>query len=493
MRQQVGTQGLITVNYGYARYGQGEKPVERAAHLAADWVRYDNGRTRFWEIGNENAGPWEAGWQIDTTTNKDGQPKIISGELYGRHFRVFADSMRAAAASIGATIFIGCQVMHLDASTSWNVPERLWNDGVFREVGTTSDFYVMHNYYNSNNATNPQTILTFAAEEMRRNATFINQDIAAKQAAARPIALTEYNMGHSNTTAEGSFIKGMHAAVQFCELANSGFGMSARWLVANWEADGMFYYGGNSGIPVWNPRPEFYYARYSQRFTGDHMVRASVPGSNAVAAYATTFSSGQLAVVVINKGVGTYTMSLTPNHYGFGDRIYVYSLKGGTDNGNFSQEVYVNDEGPSAPAWGPPMDGLDSLKAFAYPTDGTVIKLPLPARSVQFIMLEPGSHVIVGVDDDPPGTAAHFTLRQNFPNPFNPQTTIRYSLPSAGGVTLQVFDLIGREVATLLQGVQQTAGDHELTFDAGNLPSGPYFYRIRSGISAATKTMMLLK
>ena len=56
LRDQVGAQGLITINYGYARYGLSEKPAEQAAHYAADWVRYDGGLTKFWEIGNENAG-----------------------------------------------------------------------------------------------------------------------------------------------------------------------------------------------------------------------------------------------------------------------------------------------------------------------------------------------------------------------------------------------------------------------------------------------------
>lgn len=479
MRQQVNTQGLITVNYGYARYGLGTKPVERAAHLAAEWVRYDNGRTRFWEIGNENAGPWEAGWMIDTTTNKDGQPRVITGELYGRHFRVFADSMRAAAAQIGATIFVGGQVLHYDGTNSWNVADRQWNEGFFREAGDAVDFYVMHNYYSANNSTNPQTILAWASDELKRNGDFIKGDGVAKQAAPRPIALTEYNLGSSNTTEEGSFIKGMHAVVQFCELAKQRFGLSARWLVANWRADGMFYYEGASGSPMWNPRPEFFYAYYAQRFMGDHLVSATVPGSQVVSAYASRFASGQLAVIIINKGTGTYTMSLTPNGYGFGDRYFVYSLKGGTDNGNFSQEVYINDEGPSAPAWGPPPDALDSLKAYAYPTDGTSIKFPLPARSVQFVMLEPGGHFLTAVRDEPTGTTREFTLFQNFPNPFNPETTIGYRLPEWSEVSLEVFNVLGQRVVSLVSG-EEESGYHEARFDATGLSTGVYVYRLRA-------------
>jgi hypothetical protein len=61
------------------RYGTGSNPVAQAAHLAADWVRFDNGRTRYWEIGNECNGTWEAGYRINTATNQDGQPEIVTG------------------------------------------------------------------------------------------------------------------------------------------------------------------------------------------------------------------------------------------------------------------------------------------------------------------------------------------------------------------------------------------------------------------------------
>ena len=105
----VNCEGIITVNYGYARYGTSDDPVAKAAHLAADWVRYDNGRTKYWEVGNENFGNWQSGYIIDTSLNKDGQPETINGQIYGRHCRVFIDSMKAAAAETGHTIYIGVQ------------------------------------------------------------------------------------------------------------------------------------------------------------------------------------------------------------------------------------------------------------------------------------------------------------------------------------------------------------------------------------------------
>ncbi len=268
MRDQVNaTQGLITINYGYARYGLSEKPVEQAAHYAAEWVRYDGGLTKFWEIGNENAGPWEAGWQIDTTANKDGQLEIITGELYGKHFQIFADSMRAAAAELDETIYIGGQILHYDGTNSWNVADRKWNEGFFKEIGDAADFYVMHNYF-GNSASSVRTQVDAARSEINRNISFIRQDIINKQASSKPIALTEWNCGGPDL-AKTSIANGMQAVVLFCEMIKNNFGMSSRWLIANWESDGMFYKGNNSQIPAWNPRPDFFYVYYLQRRCGE--------------------------------------------------------------------------------------------------------------------------------------------------------------------------------------------------------------------------------
>ena len=71
-----------------------------------------------------------------------------------------------------------------------------------------------------------------------------------------------------------------------------------------------------------------------------------------------------------------------------------------------------------------------------------------------------------------------FRLDQNFPNPFNPSTTIRYSLPAAANVRLEVYDILGRKIETLVNQIQQ-AGDYQAVFNERNLPSGVYFYRIR--------------
>jgi Ni,Fe-hydrogenase III small subunit len=85
-----------------------------------------------------------------------------------------------------------------------------------------------------------------------------------------------------------------------------------------------------------------------------------------------------------------------------------------------------------------------------------------------------------------------YKLGQNYPNPFNPSTTISYSLPKAGDVKLVVFDMLGREVATLVNGFVD-AGNHSVDFDASNLSSGVYMYKIQAGDFTDTKKMVLMK
>jgi len=93
---------------------------------------------------------------------------------------------------------------------------------------------------------------------------------------------------------------------------------------------------------------------------------------------------------------------------------------------------------------------------------------------------------------DPGATPAHFSLAGAHPNPFNPTTTISFSLPAAGKVTLAVFDLQGRIVATLVDG-RREAGSHQAVFDGTGLPSGLYLYRLQAGERQACGKMALVK
>jgi len=85
-----------------------------------------------------------------------------------------------------------------------------------------------------------------------------------------------------------------------------------------------------------------------------------------------------------------------------------------------------------------------------------------------------------------------FALEQNFPNPFNPETVIRFALPTAGNVDITVYNSLGQRVMTLFNG-HRDAGYHQVTFNAATLPSGLYFYKVEAGVYSAVKKMVLMK
>lgn len=104
----------------------------------------------------------------------------------------------------------------------------------------------------------------------------------------------------------------------------------------------------------------------------------------------------------------------------------------------------------------------------------------------------PLSEIITSVKQtsfEPPNS---FTLHQNYPNPFNPSTTIRFAVNQKGFTSLKVYDLLGREVATLIE-QQLSSGTYEVTFNASSLSSGVYIYRLQTGNNSLSKRMTVIK
>jgi len=90
------------------------------------------------------------------------------------------------------------------------------------------------------------------------------------------------------------------------------------------------------------------------------------------------------------------------------------------------------------------------------------------------------------------GIPTEFDLNQNYPNPFNPSTIIKYAVPESSPVSIRIYDLTGQEVTVLVNEVKQ-AGTYELEFNAENLASGVYIYRMIAGSFVQVKKMSLLK
>jgi hypothetical protein len=130
----------------------------------------------------------------------------------------------------------------------------------------------------------------------------------------------------------------------------------------------------------------------------------------------------------------------------------------------------------------------EAFGLFAALANGTVVELPrLYGRDAQNaldkVMDENGEELSVVSD---------FNLEQNYPNPFNPSTSIKFSVPTSEFVTLKVYDILGNEVATLVN-EQKAVGSYEVRFDAGNLASGMYIYTLKAGNFTQTKKLMLMK
>ncbi|TVR71276.1 MAG: T9SS C-terminal target domain-containing protein [Marinilabiliales bacterium] len=386
--EKTNSEGSISINYSYARYGTGDDPVRTAARYAADWVRYDNGRTRFWEIGNENYGSWESGYIIDQSLNQDGQPRLISGELYGKHARVFIKEMRKAARETGHDIKIGVVTRNEHVTYTDNVMNS-WNRGMMSQVGDMADFFIPHTYFTPYKENSGVDVILNSETKVKSIRDYI--DGGLKNHAGldpQPIALTEWNIFAEGRMQQVSFINGMHAALVLGEAIKNQYGMTIRWDLVNGWSDGDnhgIFADGEPGIPRYTPRAPFFHMYYFQKFFGDRMVHLAVEGNADVVGYASRFHSGQSGIVLVNKGTAGQVVTINMENFNAGDRYYYYLLTGGNDNGDFSRKVYVNGLTTSYDGGGP--DNYSEIIPYGTTIEGD-IRLELPGRGTLFVIVE---------------------------------------------------------------------------------------------------------
>jgi len=135
-----------------------------------------------------------------------------------------------------------------------------------------------------------------------------------------------------------------------------------------------------------------------------------------------------------------------------------------------------------------PKDGDPDEYPYGHGPQGDVIRIYNYVRLVRAANATTGA----GENEDSNSTPHKFDLGQNYPNPFNPDTTIFFELPGASRVSLKIYNAMGQQVAALVEG-RLSAGSHQIQWNAGNLPSGVYFYELKSGAFQQTRKMMLLQ
>lgn len=390
------SKGSICINYGFARYGITKDPVATAAKLAADWVRYDKGRTEYWEIGNENYADWETGYRIDTTKNQDGQAEYLTGKIYAKHFKVFADSMRKAAAELGVKIKIGA-VLQESQTQSWQVmTTQTWNPTLIPELANKADFYIVHNYVTPYNENSSAPVIINAAKELpKKMIDFVSNEVMNNGGEPKPFAFSEWNMWAKDQKQQVSNVSGLFAVIMQAESIKNKYGMSARWDLYNgWDNGndhGLFSDGGSPDDPKMNPRPSFYHMYYFQKNIGDRMIPNTVVSTannlaSTLVAYSSSYSSGELNVTLINPSGQAQNVEIKTTNFNAGERFYWYSLKGDTDNGDFSRKVIVNGSGPKGNLVGGPSDYATLKAKSAVSKNG--IKVTVPAWGSVYLVVE---------------------------------------------------------------------------------------------------------
>ena len=419
-----GGTGIIAVNASYARYGVSSNPIETAASYAANFVRHMNitlgANIKYWEVGNENYGSWQAGYIVDGDT--------IDGTKYGDIFNVFADSMKAADNSIkvGAVLF--------PHDGNYNS----WSKKVLQKVENKADFLIVHDYFrrkpNPNNVTY-QEMLT-SLDEVQQDMSNVNNMIVSytnKPSGYYPIAMTEFNSKTGER--EIAMANAIFVAQAIAEQIKNGFASSILWSFQN----GLDGHGGDHGMtarnsPILNdhsPRPVFYIYHYLQQFLGDELV-FSYSNDSDVKAYVSSFSSGPdaLGFLLVNSSSNSKIVELDDIAIGNKNNFYWYEVYA---NDETDKKIFINGQTSSLIEGGP--DDYSSIPAY-YREVNSNYKFELKPYSVNFIV---NTDYLLNHE-----SIEHIDEGCLFPNPFDDFITINSNKNISN---LTIYNLQGKIIS----------------------------------------------
>ena len=428
-----GGTGIIAVNASYARYGTSSNPIQTAASYAANFVRHMNitlgANIKYWEVGNENYGSWQAGYIVDGDT--------IDGTKYGDIFNVFADSMKAADNSIkvGAVLF--------PHDGNYNS----WSKKVLQKVENKADFLIVHDYFrrkpNPNNVTY-QEMLT-SLDEVQQDMSNVNNMIVSytnKPSGYYPIAMTEFNSKTGER--EIAMANAIFVVQAIAEQIKNGFASSILWSFQN----GLDSHGGDHGMtarnsPILNdhsPRPVFFIYHYLQQFLGDELV-FSYSNDSDVKAYVSSFSSGPdaLGFLLVNSSSNSKIVELDDIAIGNKNNFYWYEVYA---NNETDKKIFINGQTSSFIEGGP--DDYSSIPAY-YREVNSNYKFELKPYSVNFIV---NTGYLLNHE-----SIEHIDQGCLFPNPFDDFITIN-SNKNISNVT--IYNLQGKIISQTKSAIIKT-------------------------------------
>ncbi len=356
---RTGANGSICVNYSYVRYSTEEDSLQRlqnAVNYAAEWVREVNINrklnVKFWEIGNENWGQWQAGHYVEGRG-------FIDPATYGAHCREFIKAMKAVDPTIKIGV-VGYQKMKGSGPKKEIMAE--WNEKVIPEIIDDADYYILHSYYTKHGTPATPEEMLDAVDQSAKYIKVVNKAITThtdKPKNHLPIALTEFNT-HSTATiskqdgaANVSHTAGVFFALNLGELVRQGYGSAMMWDLYNGYRDGddhgMFTSHKETDMVKWSPHPSFYHYYFYNKCFGDILYNYTSTEEN-IRVYPTTFKSGEAGFVVVNKSPNSEVVSIKTDNIELGNEFYQYELY---NEDPLSRQVFVNGVTSNQPAGGP--------------------------------------------------------------------------------------------------------------------------------------------
>jgi hypothetical protein len=379
--RETGSEAIVTVNYGSARYAD----VQYAADMAARWVQHFNidkkFKVRYWEIGNEVYGSWEEGNKMD------GKPQL-TGDVYGKDFQVIAAAMR----KVDPDICIGAVAVDTDSGDDWT-GYHWWMRDLLPQLQGKADYLILHQYFmwpfSGDTYTNPGNDVLFGNLHKVSDAYTAEGAMIDKYAAGEKgisTALTEFNLMNASPKPTVELINGLFTAEVLGEQIKTGYVASNYWDLKNGLDKKL---GGDMALLAADdpseadgtPHPSYYtYALYSRAF-GDRMI-ASDSSDPSVRVYASRFAGGEVGLVIVNENEKNKTLVFNFNGFTPQGKLMGWVLSGADMN-----ETQVSWNGEPGPLGGGGPFPINAIPPYrgAFKTDKP-LQLPLQARSVTGIV-----------------------------------------------------------------------------------------------------------